>query len=121
MWNKNFRLKLRSIMTIIGVLLSLLSILVLIGVMFLLGKNLVGDKLEEEATKKPTYSEIKQTTDRRLNNYGWFNKSKGIVHIPIKKAMELIVKNPDQYPKAEKKKSDPLKSKKPKNSKENNE
>jgi hypothetical protein len=35
--------------------------------------------------------EKRKAEDKQLNGYGWIDRDNGIVHIPIQRAMELIV------------------------------
>lgn len=45
--------------------------------------------------------QFEQSVDLRLHNYGWIDRSKGIVHIPIEQAMKEVAERgiPD-FPKA---------------------
>ncbi len=36
------------------------------------------------------YRKFRADEDEKLNNYGWADRQKGIVHIPIKQAMQLL-------------------------------
>ncbi|HET7306983.1 MAG TPA: hypothetical protein VFK24_04085 [Gammaproteobacteria bacterium] len=36
---------------------------------------------------------LRTLNHERLNSYGWINKKKGIVHIPIQRAMQIIAKH----------------------------
>jgi hypothetical protein len=45
-------------------------------------------------------AKLRASEDKRLNTYYWVNKDKGIVHIPIRQAMEKIAKSGiDGFPK----------------------
>ncbi len=37
-----------------------------------------------------TTATLRRDDQRRLTSYGWIDRSQGVVHIPIKRAMELI-------------------------------
>jgi hypothetical protein len=37
-------------------------------------------------------AKMRAAEEQRLNSYGWVDKEKGVVHIPIEQAMELVVR-----------------------------
>jgi hypothetical protein len=43
---------------------------------------------------------LRDAETRQLNSYGWIDRSQGIVHIPVDRAMELLVQRglPDWHP-----------------------
>ena len=51
---------------------------------------------QKEAAKKPSsppYQALRQLDAEqleRLNSYGWVNQTKGVAHIPIQRAMEIV-------------------------------
>lgn len=42
-----------------------------------------------EANPAAGYQELRSTEQQRLDSYGWVDREKGIVHIPIERAMEI--------------------------------
>lgn len=38
------------------------------------------------------YRKFRQSQGERLNNYGWVDEQKGVVHIPIEQAMQKLIK-----------------------------
>ena len=77
--------------------IAILSILILVVFLVLLDSFFV---VEREAqvydsvlnSSSKEYQEIMARDTRILNSYGYVDKEKGLVHIPIDKAMELLVK-----------------------------
>ncbi len=56
------------------------------------GKGKIGiveQRLFEHANQGPVWREA---AHRRLDSYGWVDQQKGIVHIPIHRAMEMVEK-----------------------------
>jgi hypothetical protein len=46
-----------------------------------------------ESSSAQEFPSLHATQEAELNSYGWINRQKGVVHIPIERAMELIAKN----------------------------
>lgn len=44
---------------------------------------------ERAILRTKNLKELREANDKRLNNYGWVDQAKGIVFIPIARAMEL--------------------------------
>jgi len=44
-----------------------------------------------EKTPIPDLKEVREAEDRVLNNYGWADRQKGVVRIPISQAMDMVV------------------------------
>jgi len=44
---------------------------------------------ERAILRTKNLKELQEANDKRLNNYGWVDQAKGIVFIPIARAMEL--------------------------------
>jgi hypothetical protein len=74
----------------LAVLGSFLIVIVLVWAMFRythpapISQNRVGER-------KKALAEIRNTEAESLNTYGWVDQSKGIVRLPISRAMELIL------------------------------
>ncbi len=51
--------------------------------------GIVEQRLFEHSNQGPAWREA---AHRRLDSYGWIDQQKGIVHIPIEKAMEMVEK-----------------------------
>jgi hypothetical protein len=41
---------------------------------------------------------LRAREDRELTTYGWVDRSNGIVRIPIDRAMQLVLQNPEVHP-----------------------
>jgi hypothetical protein len=57
-----------------------------------------GSPVRSEAAKiqskpGPDMKTFKSETEAKLNSYGWVDESKGIVHVPIERAIELTVED----------------------------
>ena len=50
-------------------------------------------RLQTSVTAKTDITEFRKQEDAILNTYGWVNPEKGIVRVPVKRAIELILKN----------------------------
>jgi hypothetical protein len=77
-------------------LFSLLLLVLLAAV--LAGMKLTGGGTPTEAedaaraeTRLKNLSDLRAADSNQLSTYGWNDRSKGIVHIPVAKAMELIL------------------------------
>ena len=44
---------------------------------------------ERAILRMKNLKELREANEKRLNNYGWVNQDKGIVFIPIERAMEI--------------------------------
>ncbi len=57
-------------------------------------KNLERFNAPPEPNMKPdpikNYREFRRAEDEKLNDYGWIDKEKGVVHIPIEQAMKQL-------------------------------
>ncbi|HVI76330.1 MAG TPA: hypothetical protein VM683_15195 [Anaeromyxobacteraceae bacterium] len=51
--------------------------------------GMIEQRLFEHANQGPAW---RAQAERRLHSYGWADRERGIVHIPIDRAMELVVK-----------------------------
>jgi hypothetical protein len=57
-----------------------------------------------QAAPDEAFKQLRATEDAVLNTYGWVDRESGIVHIPIERAMELLLQRglparpPDQQP-----------------------
>jgi len=45
--------------------------------------------LQSNVTTKKDIADLRALEERKLNTYGWVDKQKGIVHIPVEKAIEM--------------------------------
>src|SRR5438132_4494267 len=60
--------------------------------------------LQSTATSDDALQQLRATEDALLNTYGWIDRENGVVHIPIQRAMDLVlqrglpVRPPDQQP-----------------------
>lgn len=75
--------------------LGIVLLFVLFGVIVLaiIGAMPRGSDYEEARAKKriENLKTLREEADKTLTTYGWIDKSKGVAHIPIERAMELTV------------------------------
>ena len=78
--------------TVTAVLAGLALAAVMAGGMFWIGNRFLDDATESADAKRPTLRELEVVDKRELTNYGWIDRQRGVVRIPIERAMELLVK-----------------------------
>lgn len=44
-----------------------------------------------QANPRQELEQLRQLQDRRLHGYGWIDRDRGVVHIPIDRAMDLVL------------------------------
>jgi hypothetical protein len=49
------------------------------------------EEAEKAALREKTLAELRVADEETLQTYGWVNKEKGIVRVPIERAMELVL------------------------------
>ncbi len=71
----------------------LLVLLVVVGTLILSqsGSATENEDAERSAVRSKNLAELQASDAAMLNSYGWVNQAKGVVHIPISRAMELTV------------------------------
>jgi hypothetical protein len=80
-----------SMITLIGVILSLSLFVVLVGILFwFTSVNFRATPLEGK-TPEQKLRELQATDRTSLSNYGWVDRAKGIVRLPIDRAMTLLL------------------------------
>jgi hypothetical protein len=79
----------------LSVWLGIVLLFALFGVIVLaiIGPAQRGSDYEEGRAKKrvENLKTLREETDKALTTYGWIDKTKGLAHIPIERAMELTV------------------------------
>ena len=62
-------------------------------VLAIIGPSQRGSDYEEARAKKrvENLKTLREEADKALTSYGWIDKTKGLAHIPIERAMELTV------------------------------
>ncbi len=80
----------KRLITYIGVVGSLLLFVMLIGFLYWFAQSDRQTNDHEAGVQK--LNEVQAKAERQLSEYEWTDKSKGIVRIPIARAMDLIVK-----------------------------
>jgi hypothetical protein len=79
----------------LSVWLGIVLLFALFGVIVLaiIGPAQRGSDYEEARAKKrvENLKTLREETDKALTTYGWIDKTKGLAHIPIERAMELTV------------------------------
>ena len=58
-------------------------------VLVLWNPQTLDEDAERAILRTKNLKELQEANDKRLNNYGWVDQAKGIVFIPIARAMEL--------------------------------
>ncbi len=81
-----------------GVILSMAVVMLLIAVMFWIGRDARPDPSVKFQEAKSKMLELKAADEARLSSYGWVNKQTKTVHIPIERAMQIVVKEPKRLP-----------------------
>jgi hypothetical protein len=56
-----------------------------------IGKNEIGIVDQVEFSQDSRLEEWREAKRKRLEGYGWVDREKGLVHIPIEKAMDQVV------------------------------
>jgi hypothetical protein len=56
-----------------------------------IGKDEIGIVDQVEFSQDSRLEEWRAAKRKRLNGYGWVDREKGVVHIPIEKAMDQVV------------------------------
>jgi hypothetical protein len=77
--------------TVIGVGLSLLLFAALIGILFWLTARNTNEPQAEGKTAEQKLAELQAQDRKALSEYGWIDRPKGIVRIPIDRAISLLV------------------------------
>jgi hypothetical protein len=79
----------------LSVWFGIVLLLALFGVIVLaiIGPSQRGSDYEEARAKKrvENLKTLREEADKALTSYGWIDKTKGLAHIPIERAMELTV------------------------------
>jgi hypothetical protein len=80
-----------SLLMMAGILL--LVILVVVGTLLLgrSGSATQDEDAERAALRSKNLAELQASDETLLASYGWVNQAKGIVHLPIARAMELVL------------------------------
>ena len=78
--------------TVVAVLVGLVLALAMAGGMFWIGNRYAKESAELPDANKPTLRELEVVDERELTSYGWIDRQRGIVRMPIESAMELLAK-----------------------------
>jgi hypothetical protein len=78
---------------VLGVCVLILLMLALLGALWLNQSNSATEveDAERSALRAKNLTELQAADQATLTTYGWNDQAKGIVHIPITKAMELAL------------------------------
>jgi len=78
---------------LLGVTVLILLIAGIFGALWLNGSSSATDQedAERSAVRVKNLAELQASDTAALTTYGWNDRTKGIVHIPITKAMELVL------------------------------
>lgn len=88
----------RPSLAILGTLASFSLVLVLVGVLLWIGNQGRNASTDRAATLQTELGKLRADDKQRLETYGWEDKPKGIVRVPIERAMELLVADPSVFP-----------------------
>lgn len=80
----------RSRITLIGVILSLLLFVALAGILFWFTKLNFRESPSENTTPEQKLRELQAADRTSLSSYGWIDRPKGVVRLPIDRAMTLL-------------------------------
>jgi len=80
-----------SRITLIGVILSLSLFVVLVGILFWFTGVNFRESPSEGNTPEQKLRELQAADRTSLSNYGWIDRPKGVVRLPIDRAMALLV------------------------------
>ena len=84
-----------SMITLIGVILSLSLFVVLVGIMFWFTNVNLRESPLEGKTPMQKLRELQATDRTSLSNYGWVDRPNGIVRLPIDRAITLLLEEAD--------------------------
>ena len=82
-----------STLTVVTTLVMLLVFLGLVWIVFLQKQAIPTSTDETRAERLKNLAQLNADNQKILTNYHWVDKSKGIVGIPINRAMELVLKD----------------------------
>jgi cytoskeletal protein RodZ len=76
---------------VLGICVLILLLLALLGALWLNQSDSAteAEDAERSAVRTKNLEELQTADQATLNTYGWNDQAKGVVHIPITKAMEL--------------------------------
>ena len=80
------------IATMVGVSLSFVVFALLVGLMYYFTRDYGPAPKPDGPTPAQQREEQKKADTKKLGSYGWTDPQKKVAHIPIDRAMELIVK-----------------------------
>lgn len=77
---------------VVGALAGLALFSTVLGIMFWTRKPpAVAPKGPEGRPAQEVLQEVRSQHEQELSSYGWVDKEKGVVRIPIERAMELLI------------------------------
>jgi hypothetical protein len=85
---KNVRI---VVFTAVGVVILVVLLVWLRSYFFLVRNETIYSSVL--SVKNPKLTELRAKEDAELGSYGWVDRKKGIVRIPIDRAMELVVQD----------------------------
>jgi hypothetical protein len=71
--------------------------LVVIALFYVISQNMVSsnprpdEEAERAALRTKNLEDLQKANEAKLNHYSWVDKAKGVVRIPISRAMELVI------------------------------
>ena len=80
-----------STVTLIGVILSLSLFVALVGILFWFTRLNFNELPTEGKTPEQKLRELQATDRTSLTNYGWVDRPKGVVRLPIERAMSILL------------------------------
>lgn len=76
---------------VLGILGAICLFAVIVAIAYLPNRPLPVDQVQVEE-RRDTLVEVRAEQHRRAHTYGWIDEPNGIVHIPIRRAVELTVR-----------------------------
>ena len=74
----------------VSVLLGLASAGAMTATMFWIGDYYRGAQASRDEDGRRKLQELRASEQKELQNYGWINRTDGVVRIPIERAMQLL-------------------------------
>src|SRR5688572_5105150 len=77
-----------AFVAVLGVILVLVSILLVQALYFHMMED---QRQESKVSKAPDWRGYASDQQAKLNGYGWVDQGKGVVRIPVERAMSLVI------------------------------
>ncbi len=82
---------------IIGVVGAVILFIIIVAIQALFyGMERAEQDRKEARERSETVAQVRAEQRQRIGSYGWVDQKKGVVRIPIERAMELLVKRSEK-------------------------